>query len=119
MHGRNLAQPFTSFRIIHGATLVFISGRGVVVVVVFVVVVHGPFACFVIDTLFVTSRSLSLMLLMCCKKQLDIVDGVLGVGHCGRLMREALKDVDADVGSMWENPNNNDYEEDDEQIPKF
>ena len=40
------------------------DGHGVVlVVVVFVVVVRWPFACFVLDTIFVTSRSLSLMIL--------------------------------------------------------
>ena len=45
------------------------GGRGVVVVVVvFVVVVHWPFACFVLDTNFVTSRSLSLMLLDALQK---------------------------------------------------
>ena len=52
------------------------GGRDVVlvVVVVFVVVVHWPFACFVLDTIFVTSRSLSLMLLDSLQKKLDIVD---------------------------------------------
>jgi hypothetical protein len=43
-----------------GVVLVFI---GVLVVVVFVVVLHWLFACFVLDTIFVTSRSLSLMIL--------------------------------------------------------
>ena len=59
------------------------GGRGVVlvvvvlvvlVVVVFVVVLHWPFACFVLDTIFVPFRSLSLMLLDALKKQLDIVN---------------------------------------------
>ena len=45
------------------------GGRGVVlVVVVFVIIVHWPFAFFVLDTIFVTSRSLSLMLLDALQK---------------------------------------------------
>ena len=49
------------------------GGRGiflvvVLVVVVFVVVVNWSFACFVLDTIFVTSRSLSLMLLDALQK---------------------------------------------------
>jgi hypothetical protein len=46
------------------------GGRGVLLllVVVFVIVVHWPFACFVLDTIFVTSRSLTLMLLDALQK---------------------------------------------------
>ena len=40
----------------------------VLVIFVFVVVVHWPFACFVLDTIFVTSRTLSLMLLDALQK---------------------------------------------------
>ena len=54
-----------------GIVLIFVV---VLVIVVFVVVVRWPFTCFVLDTIFVTSRSLSLMLLDSLQKKLDIVD---------------------------------------------
>ena len=51
------------------------DARGVVIVVVvvlfvvvFVVVVHWPFVCFVLNIIFVTPRSLSLMLLDALQK---------------------------------------------------
>lgn len=46
-----------------GVILVVVVVVVILVVVVFVVVVRWPFVCFVLDTIFVTPRSLSLMIL--------------------------------------------------------